>query len=46
MSLASVVAAAAPHENHLPFPPQAYGITLFVLLGLSLLVVTRLNVWR
>jgi hypothetical protein len=46
MSLAAVVAEAAPHEHALPFPPVAYGLTLFVLLGISLFIVTRLNIWR
>jgi hypothetical protein len=46
MSLAGLVAEAAPHEHALPFPPIAYGLTLFVLLGISLFVVTRMNIWR
>jgi hypothetical protein len=46
MSLAGLVAEAAPHEQHLPFPPIAYGITVLVLLGLGLFIVTRLNIWR
>jgi hypothetical protein len=46
MSLARVIAEAAPVEHELPFPPIAYGITVLVLLGIALFIVTRLNIWR
>jgi len=46
MSLAVLLAEAAPHENKLPFPPIAYGLTVFITLGIGLFIVTRLNIWR
>jgi hypothetical protein len=46
MGFAGLIAEAAPVEHNLPFPPIAYGLTLFALLGIGLFVVTRLNIWR
>lgn len=46
MSLARVIAEAAPVEHNLPFPPIAYGLTVLGVLGIGLFLVTRLNIWR